>query len=111
MHFLSAKAFNQTYNCIPDVKENMKTGFPAGSKTFKVHLDGYDLTNLLKGEAKDTPRDTVYYFDQGANLNAIRWNDLKLSFATAGHGNRPTITCLVAAARNIVTDVSSSFVG
>ena len=38
---------------IPDLKEKMKTGFAAGTKTFKVHLDGYDLTALLKGEAKN----------------------------------------------------------
>lgn len=77
---------------LPDVKEKMKTGFQAGSKTFKVHLDGYDLTELLKGEAKAPPRDAVYYFDQGGNLNAIRWNDWKLSFAIASHGNIATAT-------------------
>jgi arylsulfatase len=31
------------------------------------------------------------YFDQGGNLNAIRWNDWKLSFAT-NHGNIATGT-------------------
>ena len=77
---------------IADVKEEMKAGFQAGSKTFKVHLDGYDLTELLKGEAKTPPRDVVYYFDQGGNLNAIRWNDWKLSFAQASHGNIATAT-------------------
>ncbi len=76
---------------VPDLKEQMKQGFQGGGgKTFKVHLDGYDLTDLLKGEAKAPPRDVVYYFDQGGNLNAIRWNDWKLSFATAGHGNIAT---------------------
>jgi arylsulfatase A-like enzyme len=75
---------------IPDLKERMKTGFQAGTKTFKVHLDGYDLTQLLKGEAKTPPRDAMYYFDQGGNLNAIRWNDWKLSFATASEGNIAT---------------------
>ncbi|MDK1373524.1 MULTISPECIES: arylsulfatase [unclassified Sinorhizobium] len=77
---------------IPDLKEQMKQGFQSGTKNFKVHLDGYDLTPLLKGEAKTPPRDTVYYFDQGGNLNAIRWNDWKLSFATASHGNIATAT-------------------
>ncbi|MBX3536905.1 MAG: arylsulfatase [Chelatococcus sp.] len=75
---------------IPDVKESMKTGFSAGSKTFKVHLDGYDLTELLKGDAKTPPRDAMYYFDQGGNLNAIRWNDWKLSFSVASEGNIAT---------------------
>ncbi|WP_395697805.1 arylsulfatase [Methylocella sp.] len=77
---------------VPDLKEKMKTGFQAGAKTFKVHLDGYDLTELLKGTAKTPPRDALYYFDQGGNLNAIRWNDWKLSFAVAGEGNIATAT-------------------
>lgn len=77
---------------IPDVKEQMKTGFQSGTKNFKVHLDGYDLTDLLKGSTQTPPRDVMYYFDQGGNLNAIRWNDWKLSFATASHGNIATAT-------------------
>ena len=75
---------------LPDLKEKMKTGFTAGSKSFKVHLDGYDLTDLLKGTAQTPPRDVMYYFDQGGNLNAIRWNDWKLSFAVASEGNIAT---------------------
>ena len=68
---------------IPDIKEKMKTGFAgAGGKTFKVHLDGYDFLPYFKGEAKQGPRDAIYYFDQGGNLTALRWNDWKLSFAT-----------------------------
>jgi arylsulfatase len=75
---------------LPDLKEKMKAGFQAGSKTFKVHLDGYDLTEMLNGTAKTPPRDVMYYFDQGGNLNAIRWNDWKLSFAVASEGNIAT---------------------
>jgi len=67
---------------IPDIKERMKTGFAAGNKTFKVHLDGYNFMPFFKGEVTQSPRDAIYYFDQGGNLNAIRWNDWKLSFAT-----------------------------
>ena len=77
---------------IPDLKEQMKTGFKSGSKEFKVHLDGYDLMPFLKGNVPAGPRDAVYYFDQGGNLNAIRWNDWKLSFAIASHGNIATAT-------------------
>src|SRR5579883_1973918 len=86
---------------IPDIKEKMKTGFQAGSKTFKVHLDGYDFLPYFKGEAKQGPRDTVYYFDQGGNLNAIRWNDWKLSFAINSEGNIATATREVPAWANI----------
>jgi arylsulfatase A-like enzyme len=77
---------------IPDIKEKMKTGFAAGNKTFKVHLDGYNFMPYFKSEANQPPRDTIYYFDQGGNLNALRWNDWKLSFAIASEGNIATAT-------------------
>ena len=77
---------------IPDIKEKMKTGFAASGKTFKVHLDGYNFLPYFKGEEKKGPRDVLYYFDQGGNLNAIRWNDWKVSFAVASEGNIATST-------------------
>jgi arylsulfatase A-like enzyme len=77
---------------ILDIKERMKTGFAAGSKTFKVHLDGYNFMPYFKGEVNQAPREAIYYFDQGGNLNAIRWNDWKLSFAIASEGNIATAT-------------------
>jgi arylsulfatase A-like enzyme len=77
---------------VPDIKEKMKTGFAAGNKTFKVHLDGYNFMPYFKGEASQSPRDVIYYFDQGGNLNALRWNDWKLSFAIASEGNIATAT-------------------
>jgi arylsulfatase A-like enzyme len=74
---------------IPDIKQKMKAGFAANGKNCKVHLDGYNFMPFLKGETKEPPRDAIYYFDQGGNLNAIRRNDWKLSFATA-RGNVAT---------------------
>jgi arylsulfatase len=82
---------------MPDVKEKMKTGFAgAGGKNFKVHLDGYNFMPFFKGDAKEPPRDSIYYFEQGGNLNAIRWNDWKLSFASS-KGNIATGTREVTA--------------
>jgi arylsulfatase len=81
---------------IPDVKEKMKTGFDTGKKVFKVHLDGFNFMPYFKGEAKQGPRDVIHYFDQGGNLNALRWNDWKLSFATS-KGNIATGTREVSA--------------
>ncbi len=74
----------------PDIVGKMKAGFQAGGKTFKVHLDGYNFLPYFKGEVKQGPRDTIYYFDQGGNLNAIRWNDWKVSFAVSSEGNIAT---------------------
>jgi arylsulfatase len=70
---------------VPDIKEKMASekGFDAGGgKSFRVHLDGYNFLPYFQGKEKKGPRDVLYYFDQGGNLNAIRWNDWKLSFAT-----------------------------
>ncbi len=66
----------------PDVREKLKHGYQANGKTFKVHLDGYNYLPFFKGEAKKPPREEYYYFGQGGDLNAVRWNDWKIHFAT-----------------------------
>ena len=65
---------------VPDVKEKLLKGHKAGNKTFKVHLDGYNMMPFLKGEAKENPRKEIFYFDAGGNLNALRYQDWKLHF-------------------------------
>ena len=65
-----------------NIAEQLKAGAVAGDKTYKVHLDGYDMTELLAGE-NEGPRETVFYFDDDANLNALRWRDWKIHFASA----------------------------
>ncbi len=69
-----------------DIKTKMANGFSARGKNFKVHLDGYNFLPYLKGQQTKGPREAIYYFDQGGNLNAVRWNDWKVSFATASEG-------------------------
>ena len=64
----------------PDIKAKLKAGYRAGDKTFKVHLDGYDQVPLLTGKGPGA-RDTIFYFDDNANFNALRWNDWKIHFA------------------------------
>jgi arylsulfatase len=65
----------------PDVIEKLKQGYTANGKSFKVHADGYNFLPFFKGEAKKSPRETIYYFGQGGELNAVRWNDWKVHFA------------------------------
>jgi arylsulfatase len=80
-----------------DIKAKMKEGTEANGKKFKVHLDGYDFGPYFRGETKTGPRDAEYYFDQGGNLNAVRWNDWKVSFAVSTHGNIATSSRKVTA--------------
>ena len=65
----------------PDIVEKLKQGYEANGKTFKVHLDGYNFLPYFKGEAKKGPREEIFYFGQGGDLNAVRWNDWKVHFA------------------------------
>ena len=64
----------------PDIAGKLRTGYQAGDKKFKVHLDGYDQTALLAGKGPGA-RHNIYYFDDNANFNALRWNDWKIHFA------------------------------
>ena len=64
----------------PDVKEKLLTGYKAGSKEFKVHLDGYNFLPLLRGEEKKGPRNEIFYFSDDGDLTALRYNDWKLIF-------------------------------
>ena len=66
---------------VSDIKEKLLTGYQAGEKNFKVHLDGYNLMPFWKGEVKENPRNEIFYFDQGGNLNALRYRNWKLHFA------------------------------
>jgi arylsulfatase len=63
-----------------NVKDKLLKGMKAGDKTFKTHLDGYNFIPLFKGEVTDGPRREFFYFDDHANLNALRYNDWKISF-------------------------------
>ena len=72
----------------PDIVEKLKKGYQASGKTFKVHLDGYNFLPYFKGEAKKGPREEIFYFGQGGELNAVRWNDWKVHFADPGRQHR-----------------------
>ena len=66
---------------VSDIKEKLLTGYTANGKDFKVHLDGYNLMPFWNGEVKENPRNEIFYFDQGGNLNALRYRNWKLHFA------------------------------
>jgi len=58
----------------PDVPQQLLTGYKANGKTFKVHLDGYNmLGRLTKGEA--SPRTEFFYFTDGGDLAGLRYGD------------------------------------
>ena len=65
----------------PDVKEKLLDGYTVGGKTFKVHLDGYNMIPYLTGQAKESPRNAVFYFSDDGEVMAVRLGDWKFIFA------------------------------
>jgi arylsulfatase A-like enzyme len=65
---------------VADVKGRLLQGHQAGDKTFRVHLDAYDMTDLLSGKSPGA-RNEILFFDDDGNLNALRYQDWKLHFA------------------------------
>lgn len=62
------------------VKEDLLKGKAVGSKTFKVHLDGYNLMPFLKGDVDESPRHEFIYWTDGGSVAALRYNNWKLTF-------------------------------
>jgi len=65
---------------VPDIKETLLKGYKAGDKTFKVHLDGYNLLPFLKGEVKESPRKEMMYWSDDGDLMALRYENWKAVF-------------------------------
>jgi arylsulfatase len=64
----------------PDIVEKLKKGHKAGKKTFKVHIDGYNLLPFLSGEAKANPRKAFFYWSDDGDLVAVRFQQWKVCF-------------------------------
>jgi arylsulfatase A-like enzyme len=63
----------------PNVKDELLKGKTIGDRTYKVHLDGYDLAPALKGGGEWPRKDFIYWTDDG-NVAALRYNNLKITF-------------------------------
>lgn len=61
----------------PNVVEKLLKGYKAGEKTYKVHIDGFNMLPYLTGEVKDSPRQSFFYISDDGDILAIRHNDWK----------------------------------
>ncbi|MFH6946124.1 arylsulfatase [Flavobacterium sp. FlaQc-50] len=64
----------------PDVVQKCLKGYKVGKKTFKVHLDGYNLIPFFKGEVKESPRKEFIYWSDDGDVFAIRYGRWKTVF-------------------------------
>jgi len=64
-----------------NIKEELKSGgVKAINRSYKVHLDGYNILPLLTGETDKSPRHEIFYFSDDGDLTALRYDDWKLIF-------------------------------
>jgi arylsulfatase len=71
-----------------NVLEDLKKGASIGGRTYKVHLDGYDLGPALRGEAAWPRREFIYWTDDGS-VAALRYDNWKITFLEQkAHGLR-----------------------
>ena len=64
----------------PDIKQKLLKGRKVGKRSFKVHLDGYDLLPYLTGQEQKSPRIDVFYFSDDGDLLAFRYDNWKFVF-------------------------------
>jgi arylsulfatase A-like enzyme len=94
----------------PDVVEKLKKGHQAAGKTFKVHIDGYNLLPYLSGQEKKSPRQGFIYFDDDGDLVALRFDNWKIVFmeqrarGTLGLWAEPFVPLRVPKLFNLRTD-------
>lgn len=68
----------------PNITAELLKGKQMGDRTYKVHLDGYDQTDLITG-AGPSRRHEVWYFAQ-TSLGALRYDNYKYTFIVQPEG-------------------------
>ena len=64
----------------PDIVDKLKQGHEVGDKTFKVHIDGYNLLPYLTGEVDKSPRKGMIYFSDDGDVLGMRFDNWKIVF-------------------------------
>ena len=68
----------------PNIAAELKQGKQLGDRSYKVHLDGYNQTDLITGRGPSA-RHEIFYFTEGT-LSAVRVDDFKYRFTDQPNG-------------------------
>jgi arylsulfatase A-like enzyme len=63
-----------------NVVDDLKAGRRIGDRTFKVHIDGYDLLPYLTGAVDESPRKGMVYFSDDGDVLGMRFDNWKVVF-------------------------------
>jgi arylsulfatase len=64
----------------PDIKEKLLKGVELNGRTYKNHLDGYNMLDYLSGKTKESPRKEFIYVNDIGEIVAARYQDWKIVF-------------------------------
>jgi arylsulfatase A-like enzyme len=64
----------------PDVNEKLKKGYQAIGRTYKNHIDGYNLVPYLTGKDKKSPRQLFVYLSDDGDVLGLRFDNWKAVF-------------------------------
>ena len=62
---------------LPNLKQDLLTGYKMGDMTYKCHLDGYNQLDLWTGKTEKSARREILYYDE-TDLMAIRVDGWKM---------------------------------
>jgi arylsulfatase len=63
-----------------NIAETLAKGATIGDKTYKVHIDGYNMLPYWKGEAGRSPRREFFYWTDDGDLCGLRYGPWKIVF-------------------------------
>ena len=66
-----------------DIKDDLLDGYSSSAlgRNYKIHLDGYNLTEHLKNpDEVESPRKEIFYFSDDGDLTALRYQAWKMIF-------------------------------
>ena len=64
----------------PDVMDKLKKGYKAIGRTYKNHIDGFNLLPYLTGQVKESPRNFYFYFSDDGDVLGMRFDNWKVVF-------------------------------
>jgi arylsulfatase len=94
----------------PNIKENLLKGLTENGRTYKVHLDGYNMLPYLTGKETKGARKELFYFSDDGELMALRYIDWKVTFmhqpaqGTMDTWSKPMVTTRIPLLYNLRRD-------
>jgi arylsulfatase A-like enzyme len=64
----------------PDIKDRLLKGTTVNGRSYRNHIDGYDMGPYLAGTAKASPRNEFWYVNDDGQIVAARYQDWKVVF-------------------------------